>query len=64
MMKAKCDLTFVSLLYVPAPAFPVHTSRTFGAAKNVGSCFFATDRTFHDSLLPPSFPLSPLESVT
>ena len=64
MMKAKCELTFVSLFYMPAPAFLVRISRTFGAVKNVGSCFFATDRTFHDSLLPPSFPLSPLESVT
>ena len=64
MMKAKCELTFVSLFYMPAPAYLVHIGRTFGAVLNVGSCFLATDRIFHDSLPPPSFPLSPLESVT
>jgi len=64
MMKAKCELTFVSLFYMPAPAFLVHISRTFGAVINVSSCFSATDRAFQDSLPPPSFPLSPLESVT
>ena len=64
MMKAKRGLRLVTLFYMPAPAFLVHISRTFGAVINVGSCFFATDRTFQDSLPPPSFPLSPLESVT
>jgi len=56
------------------PAFLVHINSTFGAVINMGSSFFATDRTFHDLLPPLSFLLNPsglalfclssLESVT
>ena len=76
MIKMKGELVFVSLCYMPLPAFLVHINGTFGTVINMGSGFFATDRTFHDSLpllsfsfFPsPSglalFPLSSLESVT
>jgi hypothetical protein len=72
----KGELTFVSLSYVLPPAFFVHVNGAFGAVINMGPGFFATDRTFHDSLPPLSFPfclnpsgltlfsLSSLESVT
>ena len=70
----KGQLVFVSLFYMPMPAFLVHMDGTFGAVVNMGSGFFATDMTLHDSLPPLSFgpdpsgltpfPLSPLESVT
>ncbi len=70
----KSQLVFVSLFYIPMPASLVHIDSTFGAVVNMGSGFFATSRTFHESLPPLSFcpdpsglapfPLSPLESVT
>jgi len=76
MIKMKDELVFVSLGYMPLPAFLVHINGTFGAVINMGPGFLATDRTFHESLPPlpfsfcpnPSglafFSLSSLESVT
>jgi len=61
---------------MPLPAFLVHINGTFGTVIDMSPGFFATDRTFHDSLPPLSFPfcpnpsglalfsLSSLESVT
>jgi len=40
---------------MPLPAFLVHINGTFGTVINMGSGFFATDRTFHDPLPPLSF---------
>jgi hypothetical protein len=66
----------VGLCYMLLPAFLVHINSTFGTVINMGPGFFATDRTFHDSLPPLSlsfflnpsglapFPLSSRESVT
>jgi len=65
----------VGLRYMPLPAFLVHINGTSGTVINMGSGFLATDRAFHDSLPPLSFPfclnlsglalfpLSSLESV-
>jgi len=76
MIKTKGELVFVSLCYMPLPAFLVHINSTFGTVINMGPGFLATDRTFHDSLPPLSFSfclnpsglalfsLSSLESVT
>jgi len=76
MIKMKGELVFVSLCYMPLSAFLVHINGTLGAVINMGPGFLATDRTFHDSLPPLSFPfcpnpsglalfpLSSLESVT
>ena len=76
MLKIKGELVFVSLCYMPLPAFLVHINGTFGAVINMSPGFLATDRTFHDLVPPLSFSfclnpsgsalfsLSSLESVT
>jgi hypothetical protein len=76
MIKMKGELVFVGLCYMPLPAFLVYINGTFGTVIDMGPGFLATDRTFHDSLPPLSFPfcpnpsgltlfsLSSLESVT
>jgi len=75
MIRIEGKLIFVGLCYVLLPAFLMHVNSTFGAVVNMGSGFFATDRTFHDSLPPLSnsfflnpsalalLPFSSLESV-
>ena len=73
MIKMKGELVFVSLCYMPLPAFLVHINGTFGTVIDMGPGFLATDRTFHYSLPPLSFfpnpeglgpfPFSSLESV-
>ena len=69
----KGELVFMSLCYMPLPAFLVHINGTLGTVINMGPGFLATDGTLHDSLPPLSFPfcpnpsglpLSSLESVT
>jgi len=63
MIRIEGKLIFVGLCYVLLPAFFMHVNSTFGAVINVGSGFFATDGTFHDSLPPLfiSFFLNPSE---
>ncbi len=56
MLTIKSVLVFVSLCYMLLPALRVHINGTFGTVINMGSGFFATDRTFHESLPPLSFP--------
>jgi hypothetical protein len=76
MIRTEGKLIFVGLCYVLLPAFLMHVNSTFGAVVSMGSGFFTTDGTFHDSLplLSISFFLNPsalallsfssLESVT
>jgi hypothetical protein len=75
MIRTKGGLIFMSLSYMLLPAFLVHINSTFSAVINMGPGFFATDRTFHDSVPPLSLSfclnpsglalfLSSLESVT
>jgi len=59
MIRTKGELIFVSLSYVPPPAFLVHINSTFGTVINMGPGFLATDGTLHDSLPPLSFPFCP-----
>jgi len=74
MLTIKSALVFMSLCYMLLPALLMNINSTFGTIVNMGSGFFATDRTLH-GLLPPlpfsfnpaglaPFPLSALESVT
>jgi len=62
MIRIEDKLIFVGLCYVLLPTFIMHVNSTFGTVANMGSGFFATDGTFHDSVPPLSisFFLNPL----
>jgi hypothetical protein len=49
----------VSLYYVLLPALLVHVDSAFGTVIDTSPGLFPTDRTFHYSVPPLSFPFDP-----